>query len=170
MKKKRATRSRRPAAPKPALQPSLIFSAQDSHDHPKNQLWYLGIAILTLAALAGLYQAGEYLLMLVMVALALAVFRLAGVGVKEHQVRLTDRGVTYGDEFFPYFQLRAFWLAEHAGVVSVYIERLNLSPSLHFIVPESRAESLVEFLVDHLPWHHHKNEPLGDRLGRLLRF
>lgn len=170
MKKKRTARSRRPAAPKAAPQNALIFSASDSHDHPKNQLWYLGISILSLAALAALFQAGEYLLMLVVVALTLAVFRLAGVGAKERTVRLTDRGLTYGDEFFPYFQLRAFWLAENDGAVSVYIERLNLSPTLHFIVPENRAEALVEFLVEHLPWHHHKNEPLGDRLGRLLRF
>lgn len=170
MKKKRrhSTKRHRPA---PSESTSILnFAARDSHDHPKNQLWYIGIGVLLLAALAGLYQAREYLLMLVVVALGAAVFRLAGVSSREQTVSITDRGITFGDTFYPYFQLRAFWLAEHDGTVGVYFERLNFSPTLHFIVPENRAEELVEYLADRLPWHHHRNEPLGDKLGRLLRF
>ncbi len=170
MKKKRAAHSKRVAAPKPTVTTGLTFQADDAHDHPKNQLWYIGIGLLLFAALAGLYQAGEYLLMAVVIALAAAIFRLAGVNAKERQVRLTERGLSYGDNFFAYFQLRAFWVAEHADNVSIYIERLNFGPTLHFVVPQNRAEQAVEYLVDHLPWHHHRNEPLGDRLGRLLRF
>jgi hypothetical protein len=169
MKKKRSHRTKHSATESTAGS-SLIFVAQDSHQHHKNQLWYLGIGLLLLAALAGLFQAGEYLLMAVVVALAAAVFRLAGVRGGEWQVRLTERGITYGDDFFAYFQMKAFWVAEHNETVSIYIERLNLAPMLRFIVPENRAEQAVEFLMDHLPWHHHRNEPLGDRLGRLLRF
>jgi len=170
MKKKRPSRAKHQIPATPQSTASLTFNVHDSHHHSKNNLWYLGIAILALAAMAGLYQAGEYLLMAVVVALAAAMFRLAGVGARQHEIRLNERGLTFGDDFYPYFQLRAFWLAEHAGVVSIYVERLNFSPTLHFVVPENRAEAVVEYLVDHLPWHHHRNEPLGDRLGRLLRF
>jgi len=150
--------------------PGLSFAAKDAHHHPKNHFWYIGIGLLGLAGIALLYQAGEYLLMVGVVALLLAMFRLAHVEPSQRQVRLTDRGLYWGDEFLPYFHLRAFWVAETEGLINVYIERLNTSPTLHFLIPSNRLEELVSFLSDHLPWHSHRNEPVSDRLGRLLRF
>ncbi len=168
MKKKRPARAGRPKPAPPST--VLRFAAHDSHHHRKNSLWYVGIGLLFVAVLAALYQAGEYLLMAVAGAAVLALFRLADLGVRERDIQISEHGVTFGDEFWSFFQLRAFWAAEHADSVSIYIERLNWAPTVHFIVPHARAEEVVQLLADHLPWHDHRSEPLGDRLGRLLRF
>ncbi|QQG49767.1 MAG: hypothetical protein HZB70_03155 [Candidatus Berkelbacteria bacterium] len=148
----------------------LTFSAKDFPHHPKNHFWYIGIGLLAFALLAALYRSGEYLLMAVVVATVIAVFRLAPLEPQTRQVKFDHRGLTWGSEFYPYFRLRAFWIAETNTSAKIYIERLNLSSTLHFVVPDSRLDELVIFLADYLPWHHHRNEPISERLNRLMRF
>lgn len=167
--KRRSPKKHLARHPAPQEEVDLTFSAKDFPHHPKNHFWFVGMGILALAALIFLYQTGEYQLMLVVAALMLVIFRLARLESPHRQVRLTPRGVYWGDEFYPYFKLRAFWIATANGTNSVYIERLNFSPTLHLIVPESRLEELVLFLADYLPIHPHRNEPLADKFNRLLR-
>lgn len=148
----------------------LTFSAKDFPHHPKNHFWYIGIGLMAFALLAALFRAEEYLLMLVVAALAIAMFRLAPLEPQSRQVKFDHRGMTWGSEFFPYFRLRAFWITQTGETTNIYIERLNMASTLHFVVPDSRLEELIIFLADYLPWHHHRNEPVSDRLNRLLRF
>ncbi len=148
----------------------LSFSAKDFPHHAKNHLWYIGIGILLLALLILLYQTSQYQLMILTLAGALAVFRLAAIEPRSHQVKVNDRGVYWGDQLYPYFQLKSFWVAGVENNPTIYIERLNLAPALHFIVPESKLVDLVTTLAENLPFHAHKNEPLGDKLNRLMRF
>lgn len=150
--------------------PNLTFAAKDFPHHPKNNFWYIGIGILLSVAMVLLLRAGEYLLVGVVVALALAVFQLGRLEPKQRQARFNGRGFYWGDEFYPYHKLRAFWVAETPTGANVYIERLNFSPTVHIVIPINRLEELVAFLAQQLPWHAHRNEPLGDRLGRILRF
>lgn len=147
----------------------LEFSAKEFPHYPKNQLWYLGVGLLLFSVLTLALREGNYSLALVMVALGLAIFRLADLHPQTKAVRLTVRGVYWGDRFFPYHRLRSFWITEVAGLANLYIDQLNLSPTIHLIIPGNQTEQAGLILGSFLPWHDHKVEPLADRLNRWLR-
>lgn len=147
---------------------SLEFHAKDFYHQPKNSFWYLGVAILLAALLVLALSSREYLLSAVIVAAGVAIFRLGNLQPGARQIKLTKRGLYWGDRFFGYHQLRSFWFAKRAGQVTLYLERLNLAPVLSFVIPENQLEKAALFLSHQLPHHHHKGEPFGDRFSRLL--
>jgi len=158
-------------APSEVIKPvrTESFHSDEFFHHTKNELWYLGIALLLAAGFIGALSVGNYLFALVVVAAGLAIFRLTNLRPNKRRVEVKKNGIYWGDEFYGYHQIKAFYLAEHQGQTVVYFERLNLSPVLHFTVPDNQAEQVLDTLADYLPFHHHKDEPVGDKLGKWLK-
>ncbi len=148
---------------------SLEFKAKDWHHHQKNQFWYLGIGLLLVGLVVLALAFGEYLLSVVVLAAGVAIFRLGNLTPGARTIKLTSRGIYWGDRFFGYHQIRAFWIAEQAGKVTLYLERLNLAPAISFVIPSNEAEHALAYLGSQLPYHSHRGEPLGDRLSRFLK-
>ncbi len=148
----------------------FTLEASDFHHYRKNNYWYIGIGLLLVLSLVLAFYFKNYLLSLVTVAFGLALFRLAGLEPGSRKVVVDENGVTWGDTFVPYHQAKAFWVSSSHDQANVYIERLNLSSTLHFVIPGNQADQLVSFLSVFLPWHEHKGEPLPDMVNRLLRF
>ncbi|HUD21131.1 MAG TPA: hypothetical protein VMQ44_03640 [Candidatus Saccharimonadales bacterium] len=152
-----------------AKRDELEFSAKEFPHHEKNHLWYFGIGLIVVAAIVITLKYHNYLLAAVAVAAGLAAFSLARVTPSTHSIKLTPKGVYFGKDFFPYHKLRAFWLALAGEHTTVYLERLNFSSMISFVIPESRADEVLEYLLNFLPWHEHKGEPIPDRLSRFLK-
>ena len=149
--------------------PVIEITAKEFHRHSKNQFWYIGIGLLLLALLYLTFSTRDYLMSAVVVAVGIAIFRLHNLTPGSKKVRLTTNGIQWGERFFGYHQLRSFWLANADDKVTVYLERLNFATPISFVVPVTRAESVIDYLTSYLPWHSHRFEPLSERLSRLLR-
>jgi hypothetical protein len=152
------------------VEPALELTVQEFHHHPKDQYWYIGVGLLLAAVAFGLAWSHNYLLAVVAVALGLAVFRLANIHPESRAVRISDRGIYWGSKFLGFHQFKGFWLAETGETIAFYLERPNFAPLVSFVVPDSQAGTIFEALVEHLPHHHHKGEPLADQASRLFRF
>ena len=148
---------------------SLEFSAREFPKYEKNNLWYVGLGILTLGLLFLSLQSRNYLMIAVILAALLAILSLSNSHPRSRTVKLTERGVSWGDEFFGYHQIKAFWVAKNGTNSAIYLERLNFAPSLHLTVPESQINAAVALLGLYLPFHHHRNEPFSDTFNRLLK-
>lgn len=160
---------RQTAQDKVPQEPTITFESPEFPHHSKNELWYLGICLLLLVGLIISINAKNYLLSSVVVAAGIAIFRLAHLRPNFKKIEITQRGVGFGETFFSYHQLKNFWIAESNDVITVYLERPNLSPIIHFVVPDNKVESTLLALSLELPFHAHKNEPIPDRFARLLR-
>lgn len=148
---------------------SIEITAKDWHQHDRNHFWYLGVAMLiAVGAYLGFYL-HDYLMMAVALAVGLAIYRVAHLPNGNRKIRLTNKGVDWGNQFFSHHQLRAFWLAEVDGRAVVYLERLNLAATISFIIQPAEIEPVAKLLGQHLPWHEHKSEPFGERFGRWLK-
>lgn len=148
---------------------SLKLHGQELPHHKKNHFWYLGIGLLLVSLLILTLRSSDYTLALVVVAAGIAIFRLADVASVSRDVQLTERGVYWGDQFLPYHQLRAFWLAVVEGRSTLYLQPLGGRSILHLIVPTHRVGEVTDYLDQFLPWHDAKSEPLADRVSRWLR-
>jgi hypothetical protein len=147
----------------------LEFKAKDFHDHPKNQFWYLGMSLMLFGFFYLALRYGQYLLSGVVVAVAIAVFRLANLQPSTREIKFNGKGITWGDRFFGYHQLRAFWLTIQDKRTTLYLERLNAAPQISVVIPASATVETATFLEQYLPHHDHRGEPLSDRFNRLLR-
>ncbi|MDP3992673.1 MAG: hypothetical protein Q8Q05_00410 [bacterium] len=157
--------------PKKAVEKELkiSFDSKEFPHHAKNELWYIGIGLLLLVGLYASISVKNYLFAVVVVAAGMAIFRLAHLRPESRKIEITPRGVGWGDGFWAYHQLKNFWISEVSGEVTVYLERPNLKPVLHFSVPDHQVESVLTVLSLELPFHAHKDEPISDRFARLLR-
>lgn len=149
--------------------PGLEFKAKEFHHHAKDQFWYLGMAILLVGLFIVSVRYQQYLLSAVIVAVGVAVFRLANLQPQSKTIKLNHQGLYWGDTFYGYHQLRAFWVAIQNNQATLYLERLNAAPQISFVVPISAAAEATNFLENYLPFHDHRSEPLADRFGRWLR-
>jgi len=148
----------------------LSFSVHDFSQYERDHLWYIGIGLLAISGLIWAVWGRDWLLSMVVILVAVAVFRLANEPPHSRQVKISSRGVFWGDQLLPYHKLKSFWLAEMGGRVHLYLEQLNFSGDLRIIVPQNRIEETFVFLSQLLPWRPRRRVPLGDRLGHWLKF
>jgi hypothetical protein len=147
----------------------ISFESLEFPHHAKNELWYIGIGLLLLVGLFASISTKNYLFALVVVAAGIAIFRLAHIRPGSRKVEITPQGISWGDGFWGYHQLKNFWISQASGAVTVYLERPNLKPVIHFTVPDNQVETVLLALSLELPFHAHKDEPIPDKFARLLR-
>jgi len=147
----------------------LSFTVREFAHYPKSQLWYVGIGVMIAAFLLAALFYRDYLMVALVVAVAIALFRLSNLAPNSRQIRLTERGIYWGEQFLAYHQLKSFWIADQGGQTTVYLERPNFASTIHFFVPEDKLGPVSRQLEAGLPYHDHRGEPLSDRLARLLR-
>lgn len=85
--------------------------------------------------------------------------------------RATTRGVAVGEQFFPYVELRAFWIVyEPPYVKNLYIEHKSaLSPRIVVPIEDVDPIEIRNGLLAHLDEDARTEEPMGDLLGRILK-
>lgn len=147
----------------------LAFSVKEFPYHQKNQLWYVGITLLLLVVLLVGFAYGNYTLALVAVALALAIFKVAKERPRSQEFRLSVRGVYWSGSFFAWHKLKNFWLDNADDRFNLYLEPVSFNSLIHVVLPSTAVDRVVGFLTDHLPFHYHRREPLGDKLNRWLK-
>jgi len=123
---------KKPPAKKTESSSHISFSTKEFVQHERNQFWYVGIGLLLVAViyLAIIYK--NYFFAAALMAAGIAIFRLAHLEPQSREVRLTDKGVHWGKDFFGYHKLRSFYLARAGEHSLIYFERLNFSPAISF--------------------------------------
>src|SRR3990167_4049798 len=106
-------------------EPSIRFESLEFPHHAKNELWYIGIGLLLLVGVFASISTKNYLFALVVVAAGLALFRFTHLEPGNRKVEISPKGVSWGEGFWGYHQLKGFWIGEVKDVVTVYIERPN---------------------------------------------
>lgn len=147
----------------------LEFGSKEFVHHDKNQFWYVGISLLLLVAIYLALKYSDYLLALVVVAVGIALFRLSGLKPAHKSVKITDKGIYWGHDFFGFHQLRSFWVTDSGNQTMIYLERLNLLPTISFDIPDQHLEKIIDYLSEQLPHHYHKTEPVTDRFARFFK-
>jgi len=148
---------------------SIEITSHEFPHHERNHLWYLGIGVLLVAFLMLTIYFNDYLLMAVVLAAAIAIFRLANLKPTQKNISLSDEAVKWGKETHSYNDFRAFWVGTHADEYHVHLERLNFRAAITFSIDEDQLEDVLAILATHLPFHWHRNSSLADRFNRFLK-
>lgn len=148
---------------------SIEISSHDFPAHSRNQFWYIGIGLLVVAVVYLSVFSKDYLSAAVALAAGIAIFRVARFKPTSRKVVIADNGLYWGDTFFGYHQLRAFWLDLVDDNAVVYVQRLNFNSPMSFTVTDSQAHEITNKLLKYLPLHDHKGEPFVDKFSRFFK-
>ena len=140
--------------------------------YQRSKLWY---ALATVAgALLMLYafRTGNFLFAVILVMFAIIMF-LNNIG-EPHEVRfaLTERGIVWGERYYPYMDARGFWIVYQPPTVkNLYLEfKSAIKPRLQIPLLDNNPVELREFLKKSvIEDTSRQDEPLSDFLGRILK-
>jgi len=149
----------------------IAWQAPEYIQHHRGKRWYIA-ALIIVILIAAVSIITDNL------TLALAILAFAGVYYylqthhppKNIEIRLTEMGIYVGDRFFPYSNIKSFWIIYHDGV-----KTLNLRITRHYhsdIIIQFDGQDPVavrQYLVGQIPEWEGKEESLSDIFIRLLK-
>lgn len=149
----------------------LEWEALEYEHIEKTPDWFWGLALVALAAIAAAIFF-ENLLFAVVILLSAFTFALYGARApKMERFSITDRGVSVGNNLYPYQTLDSFWVHDspESRPVLLIKSKKTLMPLIAIPITHVNPRDIRERLLDELPEEEH-HEPLSDKLMRFFHF
>ncbi len=147
----------------------VSWEAEEYITKDHNTIWYLGLAIITIAlgALAIFLQGWTFLILIILSAITILIYSMRPPRKIHYQ--LDNTGLTEGKNQHPYSNFRAFGVlkdGDHYSAILIPKKRFGLSVKVYF--PEGSGEAIVDQLGGHLPMEEVKLDFL-DKIVNFLR-
>ncbi len=158
------------SAADPADTPQISWEALEYVHHAKNTTWFavFGAVVLALLVLAYFTQAWTFVILVIVMAVAMAIFALRPPRTLHYS--LTHTGLQVEQAFYNYNDFRAFGiLADETSYSIVLIPTRRFMPGVNIYFAEANGEKIVDILGARLPMEELKFD-LVDRLMRRMRF
>ena len=145
----------------------ISWEAQEYIVRDHNGIWYLGLAVVSLAlgALAVWLQAWTFLALIIVSIVTILIYVLRPPRTLKYHI--DNEGLTEGNTLHKYDNFRAFGIQEegdHYSAILIPKKRFGISVKVYF--PEGSGEPIVDFLGGHLPME----EVKPDLLDKLINF
>lgn len=146
------------------------FLVPEFLDYERGPLWYLGAGVFILVIFAVGILANVLTLVLAISLFVAVYWILHQRQARPVEVLITEQGIKLGSDFFPYAQLKHFWVHwDPPYVTDLKLEvRRKFQPILTVHALGQDVVTLRKLLKPHLP-EVHREESLIDLLTRILR-
>ena len=139
---------------------------------PRGRLWFVVAgAVLTAFVVYGLLSDNPTMA-IVFIMLAIVFMLVEKKQPKIVRAIITDMGVQYRDEFFPYHHINAFWIVYHPPYVQVLYLRVRRGRRLDCLRIElngQKPQKVRQLLLKEVPEIEGAQEPTTDILARVLK-
>jgi len=139
---------------------------------PRGKTWYIVAGtILGLLVLYGIISK-SITMVLVFIAFALVFLLLEKRQPQQLRVQVTDMGIGYHGEFYPYHHINSFWIVYHPPYIQVLYLKIRRGKRFYNIKIELNHENpseIRQLLMNEIPEVEGAGEPIMDLLARLLR-
>ncbi len=162
-------------------EPILSWEAKEFAEYARDKRWYtlvLGGGILLTIGAVALALLSNTLRDGLSYGLVAAVFALGTYVVLKHAddtprmltYSISKLGITVGDTFHPYGELRQYWLIYKPPVRTLHIQRVNrYKPILRVDIADVDPLAIREALKNYLPEDTKRAEDFLDRFSRFIR-
>lgn len=146
------------------------WTASEYVHHDKGSLWFIGLAVATLAGagLAAYFSQWIFAALIVVMGVVLGIF--AGRPPKEVHYKISSEGVVVGERVFPLSQFKSFGVLSEGAFYSVQLRPVKrLMPGVAIYFSEADGEEIFDVLAAYLPIEEIKPDQM-DKFVRWLRF
>ncbi len=154
-----------------ANQTKILWQAPEFRHYEKSYSWYitfLAIAIL----IVGFFIIQKDLFAAICIGiLSLLIILFAQHKPKQVEIQLTNKGVHFGELFFPYKQIKHFWIVHNEKHKTLNLETTaHLNNVIILELEEQNPDHVREFLIQFLPEHEDTDETLTQRISHKFKF
>lgn len=151
-------------------QPILVWDAKEFAEYARGSRWYWLVGAVGVLAAIGMLFFRQWT--------AAAVFLLATYVVIQHAddkprqltYSITKLGVNVGDKFYPYNELKMFWLIYKPPVKTLTLQTINrFRPLVKIDLAELDPLAVRNALQEYLPEDTKHEEDFLDRFSRFIR-
>ncbi len=169
-------------------QPIMVWDAKEFVEYQRDRSWYVLVALGSVAAavlvilgqtfLLGQAAGGGFIPAWVEYAILIIVFGLTGYVVLRHAgdtprtitYSLTKLGIQVGERFYPYSELRSYWIVYKLPVQTLYVQSTNrFKPLIRVDLASVDPLQVKTVLKDYLPEEQKRSEDFLDKFSRLIR-
>jgi hypothetical protein len=147
----------------------ITWTASEFIAHPKTEVWYLGLAGVTLAIVVVAYFLTRDIFTVIVLLLCGGIFGyMAGREPRQLQYGISDIGITIGPKFYPYTEFNGFAVIEEGPFSSIdFMPLKRFSPILSIYYDPANEPQMLEILSRHLPYANHKRTMVDDLMHRI---
>lgn len=166
----------------PGTEPILVWEAKEYAEYSRSRRWYLAVGVtgvlLSLGALIiaivftkGLRdQLGQGLVAAVFAMATVVVLRHADDEPRQLVYSISKLGVTVGDVFYPYNELKQYWIIYKPPVKALHLQTTNkFKPIIRIDLADLDPLAVREALKNYLPEDTKHEEDFLDRFSRMIR-
>lgn len=150
----------------------FTWSFKEYEKFQRSGRWYWVMGILAAALIAYAVMSGNYLFALIIVLFGIILVLQEMNEPAELDFGITDTGIVVGTKYYSFNELEKYWIIYNPPSVKVlYFEpKATLKHRLHIPIDEADPIVIRDYLNMYLLEDLEKeDEPLSDRLGRLLK-
>lgn len=137
----------------------------------RSGVWYMVTGGIWLILLAYTLYTGQWVGVAVVIMIGIVLYLLGRVAPRNFIHRLATAGIGVGEKFYPYGQLRSFWIANTpSGQTLNLVSSKKFSLAITLQLVGADVEKVRDILLEFLPEESGRGEDTVDRIGRFLKF
>src|SRR3990167_134160 len=140
-------------------EPLLKWRAAEYPFYEKGSGWFVAAGVLTLALILGALLLREWLMALVIAALAAVVYQHANRPPRELDYAITNLGIQAGERLYAYNELKSFWVIYQPPVQTLNLALTRrFAPLVTIQLTGADPVQVKELLKKHLPEEEKQHE------------
>jgi len=155
----------------PADTPLIGWETPEFVQYQRSRKWFL-VAILVFAILVIFALiTKQWLMAAVIIVSGVVIFMFTQQKPKTVPFAISHAGITFGNRFYPYSEIKSFWIVYEPRVKTINFEMTRrLSTIITVQLLEQDPLPIRKFLKKYIPEEKSRGEEFSDRISRLLRF
>ena len=158
--------------PQETHHPLLTWATLEFMPTPRGKTWYFAASALLMGLVLYGLLTGGLTMALVFILLAVLFIVIEKREPRAVEVIISDLGIHYKNQFYPYHHINAFWIVYHPPYVRVLYLRIRSGHHLKLLKIElnhQKPQAVRQILLKEIPEIEGANEPVSDILARVLR-
>jgi len=148
----------------------LRWKAPDYYTFEKSPLWSLAIGLLAIILSLVLIYTSNYFPVIIIILAVIVTFQVAHEKPKTQEFAIDKGGVLSRETYFPFLELKSFWIARHDRKTVLYLEPVNrIKSSIVIPLGKQNSTEVRNFLLQYLPEKLEGGELISDKLIRIFK-
>jgi hypothetical protein len=152
-------------------QAPITWQAAEFKHYEKNAGWYVTLIAMAILIVAFFALQGDIFAAVTTGILALIVIFFSRVKPQDVDIELSHRGIKFGTVFYPYKQIKHFWVVhnEHHKTVNFHTTTY-VNNILILELGDQTPDEIREYLLQHLPEHEETEATTAQKIMHRLKF
>jgi len=150
----------------------ISWTAPEFIHYPKSLTWFVFVSLAGLALIVFFVIKKDFLTATLFLLLLILTYFFSSQTPKSLKIKINQAGLTVNEQKIPFDQLKKFWIVyEPPAVKTLNFETsAYLNRYLTLQLADQDPVALREFLLQHLIEDKARDEQLGDKIARKLKF